>query len=422
MKFPEHLRLFISGSAITIGGNVVLGLLNYLVRRTLALQLTPFDYGLFYGSFSLISTILGFLDLGMTNAGTVLIAEDEKKADGTFSSIWILKVIFGAVAALLFFLLRHVIAAHYLDGQGADMLGLLAVCILFATIDGAYVSYYCGKKLYQAGTFFRCSIAGLLLGLVYFLSTRWGITGVAASFALAYMIFCPIQLWWISRHGRFKFFHGNDPEGWKRLFLMIGVLAIISGMQTLLFNMDSVMLTALRGPEETAVYNIVLPITQLLLAFCVFASVFTPIAVNLVKVGAFHLLKKYVLAGTIITAGLLPAVFFGGVWCGRFVISILFRSDYAEAAMPILPWLLCAYLVSSLAMFLVQILVAMRRTKSLIVTAILTVVCNLVLNFLLIRYDGARGAAIATFLSYLFLTCTSISVFFCKNNSQPSHP
>ncbi len=418
MNLPNHLKLFISGSLITIGGNMVLGLINYLVRRTMAERLSATDYGCFFGAFSLLAILLAFLDLGMVNAGTILIAEEHEKNGEIFSLLFFLKMILGLTAAVIIFLLRNVIADHYLGGTGAAMTGVLAFFVLFNALDGTFVSYYCGHKFYQTGNIFRCSIAFLLLMLVFSLSRTFAAVGAAAAYVLAYVVFCPIQLFWICRNGKFRLTTKISPYTGKRLLALIGILAVITCMQTLLFNMDSVMLTLMCGPEATAVYNIALPITQLLLSVLVFASVFLPMAVDMVGQKRYDRLRRYVGGALFCTLAVLPCVFWGSRWCGGFLIALFFKSSYSYSAAPVLPWLMSGYLLFSFGSFVTQILIAMRRMTLLLSISTATVACNFALNCLLIQLYGASGAAMATFFAYALFAALTLAAFVRKSESS----
>ena len=93
MTLSSHLRLFISGSLVTIGGNVALGLINYLVRRTMVWRLTETDFGLFWGTFSLVTLVCALADLGIVNSGTLLFAEKKEEPREIFSAVLLLKLV-----------------------------------------------------------------------------------------------------------------------------------------------------------------------------------------------------------------------------------------------------------------------------------------------------------------------------------------
>ena len=77
----NHLKTFLCGSAVSLTGAGLTGIVNYLVRRTLCNNMTLTDYGTFYSTFSLFIMIFGFTDLGLTQSGTVMIASVPENAD-----------------------------------------------------------------------------------------------------------------------------------------------------------------------------------------------------------------------------------------------------------------------------------------------------------------------------------------------------
>ena len=70
----SHLKIFICGSAVSLLGTVLLGIVNYLTRRFLCCSLSIADYGTFYSAFALLAMVFGICDLGLTQSGTMLIA------------------------------------------------------------------------------------------------------------------------------------------------------------------------------------------------------------------------------------------------------------------------------------------------------------------------------------------------------------
>ena len=124
MKLPDHLKLFISGTLISIIGNIVLGLINYLVRRVMAENLTQAEYGKFYGVFALISIIVAIFEFGVVNAGTVLIAENQPQRNMFFSFL----LLFLLWASAVYFLLRA--------GDGLSLL-FFSMALLLRYFDSA---------------------------------------------------------------------------------------------------------------------------------------------------------------------------------------------------------------------------------------------------------------------------------------------
>ena len=85
----SYVKTFLRGSAVSLLGAGVLGLVNYLIRRTLCINMTLEDYGIFYSAFSLFIMGFGITDFGLTQSGTVMIADanDKRQKDIVFHQI-----------------------------------------------------------------------------------------------------------------------------------------------------------------------------------------------------------------------------------------------------------------------------------------------------------------------------------------------
>ena len=247
--------------------------------------------------------------------------------------------------------------------------------------------------------------------MLYFLLNTSSLCGTVAAYTAAYALLLPVQMLWISRKAGSLLTCRISPRVLRNLFSVTGVLAVYTCFQTLLFNLDSLMLTLIAGPRMTAVYNIALPVTQLLLSVLVFAQVFLPIAADMVRAGDSARLKKYIFGALLITLAVLPCLFAAAAWCGKFLISLLFKGSYADSAAPVLPWLMCGYLLFAFGSFIAQTLIAMRRIGLLLIVSGVTVVLDFSLMYLFIRSAGAVGAAMATCASYAFFAIAAFAVF-----------
>ena len=102
----SYLKTFLRGSAVSLVGAGILGIANYFIRRTLCNSMSLTDYGIFYSTFSLLSIIFCFTDLGLIQTGTVMIAsaaEDHQKRDSIFFHLFLLKGGLALVCAAVFF-------------------------------------------------------------------------------------------------------------------------------------------------------------------------------------------------------------------------------------------------------------------------------------------------------------------------------
>ena len=82
-----------------------------------------------------------------------------------------------------------------------------------------------------------------------------------------------------------------------------------------------------------------------------------------------------------------------------FLSKILFSNDFF-AAWLFVPPLLLAALMNQLSLSCENLLIALKNTKLISITAICAAVVNTILNFILIPHFGAYGAAVATVFAF----------------------
>lgn len=84
------------------------------------------------------------------------------------------------------------------------------------------------------------------------------------------------------------------------------------------------------------------------------------------------------------------------------LFAVLIKGDYSAAYFQ-MPILFIATLLDCLSSFLGGIYVAYKKTKSVGITTMAAAVCNLFINFVLIRRIGLYAASLSTLISYLLL-------------------
>ena len=296
---------------------------------------------------------------------------------------------------------------------------ILSIYVAFQTLNGTFISYTYGCKQYHIKSLFQIIKALLLLVLVWFLTISYGVCGAAMGYLLSTIVIEPVHLWWVFSHERNSPLKNFTSDLKKRMFSLMSAVATITFMQTLILHMNSVMLMILQGARSTAIYNIATPVTQLLLSFMVFSNVFLPLAVDMAGKQEYGKLRKYAWWGMIISLLMMPIVYVVMKYSGEFLITIMFKSTYAsDAAQPLLV-LTLGFLLYNFGSFITQILIAMHKTRILLWLSGVTVILNIVLNYILIKAYNVTGAALATALSYLFFAAAALAAFYyCTCNAQ----
>lgn len=402
----DNIKTFFCGSVISLAGAGLFGLINYFIRRTLCNTLSLADYGIFYSMFAFLSMVFGFTDLGLLQSGTYMIAStaDDKKSTSTvFSQLFFIKALLAMLCAggiLIYFKLR---------GSGFDglLLGIFLGMFICQVLNGTQQSLWSGLKKYSVQQFFYVFTAGFSLSLLLFFRPVTPL-GVCKCFLTAVFTSLAGGLIYSRFSGLCRLRFEFDAGVCKKLLTTGGLVAITSTLLSVMYYMDTIMIDFLHGSESAGLYNIALPIMQIVQALMVFPSVFLPIAVDMGKKGENRQLLSFVRYALLVAVVLLLPVWGVFNWSGKFLISLLFNAQYIAAA-PAVTILCVGIVFFTLGNFYFQIMLSLKKVVVMTFISGLSAAANLLLNYFLIKRMGICGAAWATMVSYIiFSVCTYI--------------
>ena len=417
----SSIKLFIRGSAVSIIAMILVGGLNYLTRRTMALNLDIDLYGFFYSAFSLSMLIIIYVDLGFNQSATILIAKhlasDKKdKTESTFWSIMLIKLATGLLSATaLFLVIDHLLSTYFLFPAGQPILRLFCLFIIVSAVSGliratldAYIKYTVKSYLQVGGA--AIILLGVYSGIKefpHYAPIISYIISVSVIFFLGILYLIKVKN---LRYPQKGFLQLKVPiwECWKQGKWIALATAALATM----YYMDTIMLTYYSTLKSVALYNIALPIMQIYQSLFVFHIVLTPIASELWHKGQKDDLRTLIKIINL-TSILMLVCGSGVIFLTPFnfhMINILFSPDFiaANSALNIL----------SLGMLLLVVgqiysstLMAIGKSQTVAYINILASIFNIVANFFLISKYDINGAAAATALSYFFLTCCCVWSF-----------
>ena len=404
------LKVFLWGSFVSLLGAVLIGVINYLVRRYLANTFSIGEYGFLYAVFSLLTLLLAVVDLGMTQAGTILIAKNRAgnrplRANSIYSFILMIKTAFGTAVFLILALLSSFLVINYYKFPGGQNVFLIvALLLIFQSAETVCMSGMDSAKAFGLKNLLQSAkILLIFLGIVLF-SAQYGLTFAAGMFpACALLSFIAAYIILARKFGlkaapeitfnlrTFK--HTWDLSRW----IAVGLVGL-----TAISNMDSIMLAGLSTPERVGIYNIALPIVQIVQSIIILPVVFTPIVAELWQHGRKEEIAKLTEAISVILFILLWLALITTLPLAKFIITILFGPQFTEAGTALT--ILCAGTIFfAAASFYVNALnscgAARQGAAILLGGALFNIVCNAVL----IPLWNINGAATATALSYLFI-------------------
>ena len=408
----NYLKTFLRGSAVSLAGAVLQGITNYLVRRILCNTLSLADYGVFYSTFSLLSIVFCFTDMGLIQTGTVMIAtaaEDSQKKNRVFSQLFGLKGSLALGGSLLFLI--------FAPGELKNNIIFLSLFLCFFVMQvllGTIQALWNGQKLYAIQQIAYISVAVLTLTGVLLIPAINLISAVLC-FLLADFFVLTAALVYSHLYKIGRLHLSWDKKLCRQMLMTGGLVAISSTLLSLMFHTDTTMLKFIKGAESAGLYNVAQPIMQILYAAMIFPTVFLPIAAEMGNKQEYAKLQSVVRYALLLA---LTALFPTGIffhYCSPWLIRILFKPEYVSAAHA--TTILCVGLIFfTLGNFLFQIMLSLKKVVVMAVIALFSIICNLCLNYCFILRWDINGAAFATLTSYVIfsLICYVVLEFYIR--------
>jgi len=404
------MKAFISGSAASLAGVVLIGIMSYLLRRTLALSLSPESYGFLYGAISLATLAFLVTELGMGQAISIetakAAAEGELgRARRLFSSLWHAKALLSLAAfAALLAASPWLLKGGAPEGYGIGVTALiLFLCVLY-NLEALERGALLGLKGYatSAALEFAKALATLLVAIA--LVGRLGLYAPALGLGFGVLLNCVAMLLILKRRGLGLQGFRRPEAGWAdRSAKLLGWIALSSACLAVPGQLDSIALMLFKGSESVGAYNIAIPIMQIAQGvFMIFPAVFLPMSAELWSKGETGHLKR--ICRWALALGILGALgAFGSLWLlGRFLIGLLFAARF-ESAAPAAAILTSGAVLFALASFLVQTLNSGGRQREAFLVCLGALAADIACHLTLTPLLGVEGAALSTLVAYAAL-------------------
>ena len=409
----NHVKKFITGSALVMFANILAGVLNYFIRRTLAINLSIQDFGFLYGTMSLCMLCLSYVDLGLSRSANILIARTHnesniRKSLSYFNYFFVLKLSISLVL-FFFFIFTYSFWLHkFLKYNNSLPFFILLSLLVLQSIYSAAGSVFIALQKFLANCIMTIlSILITLLIIIFFDSNNIIIASSAFPISSLFMLILSFSI--IYKYGyKISLTSLKDSSTLKEIFHLSKWIAISTASSSTLFYMDSLMLTYLSGLNAVGIYNVVLPLAQIVLSLLVFPTIFIPIATQLWVEKQTDSIAALCI---FMTLGLLYIIFpilIFFLYFSNPLIIILFDVKYSSGASA-LTILVIGTVLSALSGFYITVLNTGHKEKVVAILLIIASIINITLNFILIPHFNITGAATATTVSYAIL---SILVYF----------
>lgn len=394
-RFRLLIENFFAYGLINVLNKIIPLLLLPVITRLLT---DPADFGRFDMFNTLVSFGSALAGLGMYDAMFREYFEKENelyKRQVTSSALSI--VIWSSIIiALILIIFRNPLAILFLGGDSYQLIIILAgIGVVFHTLHSiisAPTRMQNKRKIYiytgvlQSSLYYALAIVLIFNGFRYF--------GLIYSNLIS--IFLLVLFFYILNKKHFSL-HDSTKLIRSELY-KIGIPLVPTFVIYWVFHsMDRLMITNMLGMEQVGIYSIgarVASISQFF--YAAFAGGWQYFAFSTMKDSDQVSLnsKVFEVLGVISILAL-----FGISLFDNFIFDFLFTGEYVKGII-VFPYLF----ISPLFLMLFQIagnqFLVVKKSYIITVSLLIGAVVNIVLNFILIKYYGVKGCALATFLGY----------------------
>lgn len=401
------LRHLARDSAIYGGTDFASKLIAFLAFPLIAAALSP----LAFGALELMLTATALLGMmancGLNNALQRFYWDTQTEAAqrpvlvssglAALSLLLLAALVLGGLALLGY--------SHWVQEESSPLgwTGLLAGLVLMAA--GQLVQYLLDvTRLHMApwrfaGIALVSRVMTAVAGVATVVWLGWGLDGLVAAQALVMVAAVPLALYAVRTDLTWRV----DPIAARKL-LQFGHPFIYAGLAFWLFgSMDRWLLASMSNVEEVGVYSVAHRFASVILFVSMaFGQAWSPLAI---KIRADHPQNYRALYGDILLALLCAMLLLGGgvALFSPEIVAWLMPIEYHGAALALSALALGLILQSTMQVTAIGISIE-NKTHLFARLSWMAAALNLVLNLIMIPALGALGAAVATSLSYLFLT------------------
>ena len=432
-ELDKSLKAVAKGAGIIFVGMVIGKALTMVNIILLARFLEPSKYGLFFLGLSVVEILAIIGRFGLVSGVARFIPyyhiknrDDKVKYTIRFSLKFslILSVI---LATVLFLLSDQIACLVFKDARLTVVLQIFSIALPFYTINGITPSIFRGFRnaKYRVITQDIMLIIIKISAFILFVYFGYLLYGALAAFIVGTILTLGISLYLVQKK-LFPIFGSNIKKtkdasvsvgrgllsfSWP---LVIGSFSYIFYTQT-----DRILLGFFKTSEDIGIYTVGSQIAHLLtFVIASFAYLFLPIMSELYskkKIRDFsHLYKSTTRWIFLIT---LPLFLFF-LFFPEEIILLLFGSSYISGA-TVLRILALAFFVSASVGLTWDTLLAMGKTKFIMITQGAGAITNIVLNVLLIPPFGIEGAAIGTACGIIIMSIMQLIVIYRSIRFHP---
>ena len=407
MRNIKPLASIAKGTAYAALGVVLARFLNYLFRLIVA-RLGSEEYGLYNLGFA-IATFLATLAMCGFYTGIrrfvpyYLTQGNEKKIKGILYSVFRISVPLSIAFSLMLFFFSDSISANvFKNPELSPVLKIFSLTLPFLTAMQIIVSSLTSFQRIDYAVFIRdilANVARILLVLIL-IYTGYGLTGVVVGHAISTVIAFAIGLYLMEKKV-FPFLKTKiKPEYSHQQLLEYSLPLLLSGIFVMVLDStDTLMLGYFKTASDVGLYNAALPTARLIqvIPYAIIQLFLVVITESHAKGEDITSIYRTVCRWIFLLSMPMLLVF---ATMPEKIMSVVFGSEYAPAAMPLLI-LTTALLVDGFFMPASQVLALFKKTRLILKITFTAAFLNVILNYVMTPRYGITGTALATGVSVI---------------------
>lgn len=411
----------IKGSVLVIVLSLLGSILAYIIRVLYSRTLSIEDYGLFYAVFGFFSIISVHTDLGFGEALVYFIPKyfkfkKFKELWNTFIYSQVIQVVVATVLAAILIFLAPFLSAKYFKVVGSEsLIYIFCSFLIINSLLNSVLQIFVGlqrPKYYSLINVLKIFFI-LLFSSVFLILDLNAPIYYALAWVLGYFVTAVIFLYllWVKHPILTK----NNVLWNKEIFNVMYKYAVpafaTTLISTLLVSSDIIFLTLLRGVKEVGIYNIIVPIASISVAF------FSPLNSILFPLVS-HLYEGEKEKLRILISKIYQIIPFVGVYFALFIIlfpspivGLIFGKKWLGLTQTPLTFLALGYIAYLFSIILGIITLGIGKVGDRLKIFTVMAVLSICLHAILIFEYGVLGAVITnSFIAILLCLIFTIMI------------
>jgi O-antigen/teichoic acid export membrane protein len=379
-------------------------LFSFVAKVSVARYLGSADFGSFSIGLALIMVATLVSTIGLQNGVARTIPRTESEDDewnAIFTGVLVSLVASLIVMTLIFLFAEPIVAYTSQQASLANVIHISALGVPLLTVSNMAVGVGRGHKRASIKVLINNILrpATFLAGTVVVL--LFGINSVTATYVLpiSYIPGTALGIYYLSKQFDLRSFRRSFSFRYE--LLVFSAPLMVSGfMRQIMSRLDTFMIAVFESTSQVGIYNAVYPLSKLSTVFlAAFGFIAMPIFSSIDSGQKNQEISSiYVFTTKWIVIGSTP-VFILFLLFPTEIISVIFGQEYISGNV-VLPILAIGFFSHTILGPNTNALVALGKSKTILVFAVMSAISNILLNFLLIPPYGIFGAAVATTLSY----------------------